>query len=229
MAERYTWITLSEYQGRLIDVMNKVEQEKLNSIKKIVLFPIMKPEHESTTKSGHAILYMLKALKPLLIKYKDIEFLEIETFDQVRDEKFLIKDNELMFLLDDYLGSGETIKTSIEEILKNRNIDIYKINVISIAAQNESIVFLNDIGISIYTDFVSNKGISDYYISEDLDEKIEIMKEIEKLIPGNHFNFGYNGSEALITLMRTPDNTFPIFWKEHKKNNKEFEAPFSRY
>jgi hypothetical protein len=58
---------------------------------------------------------------------------------------------------------------------------------------------------------------------------LSIMTEIEKLIPGNHFSFGYNQSEALITLMRTPDNTFPIFWKEHKKSGEFYDAPFSRY
>ena len=55
------------------------------------------------------------------------------------------------------------------------------------------------------------------------------MKEIEKLIPGDKFfSFGYNKSEALVTLNRTPDNTFPIFWRNHKKGGKVFQAPFPR-
>lgn len=229
LADRYTWITLSEYQGKLISVLNSVEDEKLNGIKKIVLFPVMKPEDEAKTKSGHTILYMLRAIKPILTKYKTVEFVEFEAFEKLNSKNFKPKDNELLFLLDDYLGSGETIKTTVEVILKNRNINPTIINVISIVAQNESIDFLSNIGISIYTDLVSQKGITDYYNQPERDEKIELMKKIEKLIPGNHFSFGYNESEALVTLMRTPDNTFPIFWKEHRKNNEKFEAPFSRY
>ena len=55
------------------------------------------------------------------------------------------------------------------------------------------------------------------------------MLRIEKMIPaGSFFSLGYNDSEALVTLLRTPDNTFPIFWKEYKKNGKKFEGPFSR-
>jgi hypothetical protein len=229
LAERYTWITFGEYSGRLIKVLNYIEQEKLTTIRRIILFPIMKPEDEAKTKSGHNILYMLKAIKPLLPNYRAINFVEIETYEVFKNTDFRIKDDEIMFLLDDYLGSGETIRTTIEEILKNRNIEPNQLNVVSIAAQKESIEFLKEIGISVYTDLVSSKGISDYYQSPDLDEKIAIMKDIERLIPVRHFSFGYNQSEALITLIRTPDNTFPIFWKEHKKNNEIFEAPFSRY
>lgn len=229
LAERYTWITISEYQSRIINLLDSIEQEKLASLKRIILFPVMKPEDKEKTKSGHTVLYLLSALKPLLAKYKDIEFVKIEDFETLTAEKFLLKANECIFLLDDFLGSGETIQATVNEIFKNRNIVPNQLNVISIAVQFESKEFLDNIGISCYTDLILRKGISDYYVSPVLEEKIEIMKEIEKLIPGNHFSFGYNDSEALITLMRTPDNTFPIFWKEHKKDSKTFDAPFSRY
>lgn len=229
LAERYTWITLSEYQSKIVNVLNIVEEEKLNNIKRIILFPVMKPEDENKTKSGHTILYMLRAIKPMLHRYKEIEFKEIESYEHIKSEKFKLKDTDAVFLLDDYLGSGETIKATINELLSNRNIEPKKLNVISIAAQSDSTEFLKKIDVAYYTDMITKKGISDYYKSPELEEKIRIMLEIEKLIPGNHFSFGFNQSEALITLMRTPDNTFPIFWKEHKKSGEIYEAPFSRY
>jgi len=229
LVERYTWITLSEYQARLINILDSIEQEKLDKLKKITLFPIMKPEDEGKTKSGHTILYMLRAIKPLLTKYKGIEFAEIESYEKITSDHFKVNDTDSIFLLDDYLGSGETIEATIIELFKNRNIKPIHLNIISIAAQFESTEFLNSIGVAYYTNLITRKGITDYYVSPALEEKIQIMEEIEKLIPANHFSFGYNQSEALITLMRTPDNTFPIFWKEHKKGNEIYEAPFSRY
>ncbi|MDX2279195.1 MAG: hypothetical protein NW218_06380 [Saprospiraceae bacterium] len=229
LAERYTWITLSEYQSRLINLLDSVEQEKLDSLQRIVLFPVMKPEDEKKTKSGHTILYMLRAIKPLLTRYKKIDFKEIETYDTITSDEFKLKHNESIFLLDDYLGSGETIEATVQEVLKNRNIEPKQINVISIAAQFDSTDFLDKIDVAYYTSVIFKKGISDFYVSPELEEKIQIMEDIEKLIPGNHFSFGFNQSEGLITLMRTPDNTFPIFWKEHKKGGEIFEAPFSRY
>lgn len=230
LAERYTWITLSEYQSRLIKILNTVEQVKLENTKRIMLFPVMRPEDEEKTKSGHTILYMLRAIKPLLTRYKHIEFKEFEKYSSISIESgFKLEEKDIMFLLDDYLGSGETIEATVQEVLKNRNIQPNNLNVISIASQNDSTNFLDKIDVKYYTDLITKKGISDYYISPELEEKVEIMKEIEKLIPNNHFRFGYNESEGLITLMRTPDNTFPIFWKAYKKGETIFEAPFSRY
>jgi len=229
LAERYTWITLSEYQSKIINILNSVEKEKLDSLKRIVLFPVMKPEDVKKTKSGHTILYMLRAVKPLLLRYKEIEFDEIESYEIIKSSKFKLKDTDAVFLLDDYLGSGETIEATIKEFLSNRNIKPEKLNVISIVTQCDSTEFLKKIDVAYYTDLITKKGISDYYKTPELEEKIKIMTEIERFIPNNHFSFGYNQSEALITLMRTPDNTFPIFWKEHKKSGKIYEAPFSRY
>ena len=51
------------------------------------------------------------------------------------------------------------------------------------------------------------------------------MESIEEKIKAHdNEKLGYMGSEALITLARTPNNTFPVFWKQ--KNNKK--APFPR-
>jgi hypothetical protein len=53
------------------------------------------------------------------------------------------------------------------------------------------------------------------------------MEHIEKNldIPDDYL-FGYKKSEALVTMIRTPNNTFPVFWY-NKKN--EDNAPFPRF
>jgi hypoxanthine-guanine phosphoribosyltransferase len=174
LAERYTWITLSEYQSKLINILESVENEKMEGIKKIILFPVMKPEDEKKTKSGHTILYMLKAIKPLLTRYKEIDFIEIESYETIKSSNFKLKDTDAVFLLDDYLGSGETIEATLKEVLSNRNIEPKQLNVISIASQFDSTEFLKNIGVAYYTDLITKKGISDYYKSPELEEKIEI-------------------------------------------------------
>ncbi|MFH7004237.1 phosphoribosyltransferase-like protein [Flavobacterium bizetiae] len=217
LAERYTWITLAEYQGRLLNIFNRINDSELVDVSKITIFPVIKPEHEDDTKSGNTVLYIIKGLKGLLPKFKTIEFEYLEQYEKLHQKDFKIKKNERVYLLDDYLGSGETVKASVAEVLKNTSIKPEMITVISLASQQESVEFLKEQGISLYTDFIERKGISDFYSSPELEEKVKVMQEIENLIPANHFRFGYNESEALITLSRTPDNTFPIFWKEYKK------------
>jgi hypothetical protein len=226
LVKRYTWISYSMYQKKIIDILNKVDDCKLTGIKKIILFPIMKPEDENKSKSGHGILVLTKTTIKTLEKYKRFQIEIIESYDTIKANNFILKETDTIFLLDDFLGSGETIKATIEEILLNKNIITSNINVISIAMQSNSIDYLKSIGVIYYTDVTLEKGITDYYITPKLEENVLLMKEIEKLIPGNHCRFGYNDSEALITLLRTPDNTFPIFWKQHKKSGIFYEAPF---
>lgn len=229
LTTRYTWLNHNDCQTRLIKALQSVEDEKLVALDRIYVFPIMKKDDEDKTKSGHYILYMLRGLQPFLSKFRHIKFIEIESFEKLAAGNFKIGKKETIFLVDDYLGSGETITETIEIILKNRDIDISNLNIIAVAAQKETVEFVKDLGIPIYTEFVYFKGISDYYKSPDLEEKSQIMLDIESLIPGNFYSFGYNGSEALISLVRTPDNTFPIFWKQYRISRRKFDPPFPRY
>lgn len=229
LVDRYTWITLNEYQARLINILNSIPKEKIDPLKKIILFPIMKPEDEAKTKSGHTVLYMTYAFIPHLTNYKHIDFVKIESYEKIISEKFRLNSNSHIFLLDDYLGSGETIEATINKILENKSISTDQISVISIITERASVCFLEENNISCYTDMITLRGISDFYKSPDLEEKIKIMVEIEKLIPGNNFRFGHNESEGLITLLKTPDNTFPIFWMKHRKDSIKYNAPFERY
>ncbi len=229
LVERYKWISFAEYPEKILATLESIEIEKLNSLKNIYLFPVIKPEDEGGFKSGHFLMYQIKAFKRHLKKYKKITFRYTSKFETLIDPNFKLKPNESIFLIDDYIGSGETLNACLEVIQTNPKINNDQLNIVTLAIQKETADNISKEGISIYSDFHSPKGISDYSESPLLEEKITIMLEIEKMIPGgSHFSFGYNSSEALITLARTPDNTFPIFWKEYKKGTQKFEAPFSR-
>lgn len=230
LTERYNWISSNEYQGKLTNVLNSIEEEKLTTCKRIIVFPIMKPEDQEKVKSSHTILYMIRGLVPFLPKYNNIEIKEITKFEDISQERFDFKKTDLLFLVDDYLGSGDTIKSTLEIVLLNRSIETNRLNIVTVASQQDTIQFVKDIDIPLYYDHIEKKGISDYYDSIKTSEKKDLMLQIEKLIPGcSHFSLGFNQSEALITLMRTPDNTFPIFWKEYKKNGQKYKPPFPRY
>jgi hypoxanthine phosphoribosyltransferase len=74
-----------------------------------------------------------------------------------------LKKNETIFLIDDYIGSGETLNFCLDELRVNPTINNDKINIISLASQNEIYEKLKAEGIAFYTDFISKKGISDDY------------------------------------------------------------------
>ncbi|MAP55126.1 MAG: hypothetical protein CL605_09510 [Altibacter sp.] len=230
LTERYKWITYNEYNSRLTNILKTIYQDYGENTKKIYLFPIIKPEDEEKIKSGNNIIYMIRGIKPFIEDYDKIKFEELNKFELLIEDKLKLKENEILLLVDDYVGSGETLKATLTEVFKNSTLVNDKIIVASIILQDDSLKFLNNIGIKSYSSDTVIKEISQFYKSPALEEKIKIMEEIEKLIPGgSNFSFGYEQSEALVTMIRTPDNTFPIFWKEHRKNGEKFKAPFPRY
>ncbi|OXA98961.1 hypothetical protein B0A75_12910 [Flavobacterium oncorhynchi] len=229
LIERYTWLSFSEYQSKLIQIFNNIPSGEIDTLKKIILFPIMNPNDEDKTKSGHGMLLLLRGLIGFLTKYSHLKFKEMEAFEDLEHPTFNLATNEQIYLLDDFLGSGDTIKSTIDKILTNPNITIDKIKVITIASHKQAINYMDGIGIQYYTDIITAKGITEYYTTPELEEKILLMNEIEKLLPTKKYNFGYGKSEGLITLYRTPNNTFPIFWHDYEKKQQKFKAPFPRY
>lgn len=229
LVEKYQWISFADYPAKILSTLEKVNDDRLSKLQNVYLFPIIKPEDEGGFKSGQFLIYQIKAFKRQLKKYANITFKYISKFENFTNPSFKLKDNEAIFLIDDYIGSGETLDACIGELRKNHVITNDKIYIITIAAQKDICALKEAEGFSFYSDILSGKGISDYNTSPLLEEKINIMLEIEKMIPGgSHFSLGYNQTEALITLARTPDNTFPIFWKTYRKGNSKFLAPFSR-
>ena len=229
LTEKYSWISYAEYQSRVIKTLDSVDENKLNNLKRIYFFPIIKEEDEGKNKSGVFICYLIKGLSPLLKKYKRIQFIFPPKFSFFTNSDFELKNDEALFLVDDYIGSGETLESCLNIIQSNPKIKSSNINIITIVAQQEVSERVSHSDSSLYSNLISLKGITDFNSNSDRENKINIMLEIEKMIPGgNHFSLGYNQSEALVTMMRTPDNTFPIFWKAHRKDGKKYEAPFSR-
>ena len=228
LAERYEWIGTNEYQGKITEVLNKVDKQKLKKCRRIIVFPIMRPDDEAKVKSGHAMVYMIRGVTPFLDDFEGIDIKEIVRYDELLTLK--IESDDLVFLVDDFLGSGETVNETLIEVLKNRSISLDKLIIISVMIQKDSIDIIEGYGVDLYYSDSHTKGISDFYADDEVEDKINLMLEIEKLIKVERFfSLGYAQSEALVTMIRTPDNTFPVFWKDYKIGNKEFKAPFPRY
>lgn len=230
LTKRYKWISLNEYNSRLSNLLRTIHQSELANIKKIYLFPIIKPEDEDKHKSGNSVIYMIKGISKFIKQYDNISITELTKFEMLNEDNLTIRKDELFILFDDFVGSGETLKATLQEVFKNPTLVNNKIIVASLIIQQDAIDFLKITGIRHYSSDIGIKEITQWYTSPLLEEKIRIMKEIEKLISVNsNFSFGYEQSEALVTMIRTPDNTFPIFWNEHKKNGQKYRAPFQRY
>lgn len=144
--------------------------------------------------------------------------------------KMTLKDSDLLFLIDDYIGSGKTVTKCLEEIsLKNNKLK-ERIHILSLAVQKQTIDLINSMGIPFHYHHVEQKGITDFYEKASAENKIATMRTIEKKLKLNpKYSLGFEESESLITLIRTPNNTFPIFWDDYEIKGEKKKAPFPRY
>lgn len=223
LIKRYDWLSYNDYCVKVKKLLESILINSSLKITKFYTFPTIKPEDQKKNKSGNTISYMIKCNKPFIKGAKHIKFQELTLFDEFTS--LTLKSDEYIVLVDDYIGSGETLFACINEIINfNPNLK-GKIIVATIAIQHDTIPKIN---IPLFYVDIVKKGISDNYNSPYKEKHIETMIKLEsKLISGRNFSLGYEQSEGLVTMLRTPDNTFPIFWHEYKKSTNLF-PPFPR-
>ncbi|MGG7145703.1 phosphoribosyltransferase-like protein [Clostridium butyricum] len=226
---KYLYINNSDYMAELNSLLTNLYKQNYANVKsynKVYVMPLVAPRDINTVKSSTmlAYLFMMTELEynPLL---KNIQFIRCENKQSI-PKSINQKSTSIIFLVDDFIGTGETAIEALDDLMKN-NISMNKILVISLVAMKNGINTINKYGVNVFSNKIMKKGISDFYKGNELITKQEIMKSIENKLPINSvYNFGYKGSEALVTMTRTPNNTFPIFWYNNKK--KGIDAPFPR-
>lgn len=227
MTERYLWVQEEQYIYYLIDAVKKMIQMKpeINEKTKIYIMPLVSPEDEGKIKSSSMLVYLFNSVKlrhdNVLSRYK------FEIIDKNENLSLYLENKDaILVLADDYVGTGETAEKCLLHILKMK-VEISQISIVSLVAQQMGLDYLSKYTVCVSASVVRQRGISDFYKDEILHENIQLMKEIEdKMSIREKYKFGYKKSEALVTMCRTPNNTFPIFWEE--SGNMKI-APFPRF
>ena len=227
LLREFHWISLNEYYEGFTKLLNDFIAELNVRNQNIYAFPIIKKKHEAKIKSGSFISYLIKSILPYLPNSENLRFEDINTFDNLANLKF--KKSDVFILVDDFIGSGETLDECINEINKVNKSLIENVKILTLAIKKDTLERI-DAKYKIYYNIEILKGITDYNIDESVNNKKEIMKRIENRIFSSigNYSLGFKQSESLLTLLRTPDNTFPIFWNKYKKRIK-LKPPFPRY
>lgn len=229
LTKRFKIIEASDYLKFIIELLDNLYQKKMSFFKQVSTFyilPLIAPKDFHKTKSSNFVWYYFKSeivkYNPIFL-HKQLIFLEPTNTTALNN----LNSSDSVILVDDYVGSGDTAIEAVEWLINNSSIVQDKIIILSLAAQITGINSINsNLHIPTYTLHKLSKGISDYYTSDALNIHTQTMEAIErKLNVNKRFKFGYNRSEGLISLIRTPNNTFPVFWYSHPSNNY---APFSR-
>lgn len=132
--------------------------------------------------------------------------------------------------LDDYVGTGNSVSKALTLLRrKNPAANWNAIFVIALAAQAEAVTALKALDCTLVADTILDRGIRDSTL-QDKNEAYRIMNNIGiRLEIGRSDRLGYGNSEGLVTMTRTPNNTFPVYWTTKKVRGRLWNAPFPRY
>lgn len=139
------------------------------------------------------------------------------------------RNNSLVVFVDDFIGSGETATETLKYYIDNIKNDSDQVVVISFVVMQAALECISEIGVKLISFFQLPKGITESGLFEDIGGAKDLMLQLEeKLGIPAFFQLGYEQSEATATMMRTPDNTFPVFWYPDDGNGGKSLAPLPR-
>lgn len=212
LLEDFIIIKQPKYEFHIKEALQQIDSEYIKKFNKIYVLPLISPEDRGKSKSSTYVSYMFQDNE--LFDDTPLENKKIIVCDTLESlpNKINVQTESTILLVDDYIGTGETALGCLSEFEKFK-INLNKIHILSIAIMSEGLEKINEKNIKVYTSIVQDKGISKIE-NKDIKEKYNsLMQNIEtKYNIDNVYNFGYGRSEALIKLVRTPNNTFPLFW-----------------
>lgn len=213
-------ITGSDYFKHMKGILKKLRQETDN--KKLIFTTCTPREDVGLVKSSMAVLYQLKGTT--IKQYVDMTPYKVLDINKLSE--YPINKDSYIILVDDFLGTGRTAKAAIDFIheLVPTLTDNSRIMIFCIAALEEGIKALAEIGVKTYCSIIRRKAITDEMEGADKEYATTTMIGIEDKLNGlkDDFRFGYGKSEAMICMERCPNNTFPIYWLTKKV------APYER-
>lgn len=229
LTDRFLWVGFEQYVSRIVALLKTLSVDaslNFNSYSNLIIFPLISPSDLNKNKSSKMVQYLLRSVvipHQSFIRNKSLYFP-----DNVNDLKtYSGNENSLILLVDDFVGTGDTAIKAIN-FLTRKGIPTKDMVVFSLIAMKQSIAVVQGLGLRIFATEFLDKAISGYYVGQSLAKNIKLMESIEKTIRvKDNERFGYKQSEALVTMIRTPNNTFPVFW--YDKKTRKVHCPFPRY
>lgn len=215
LTEDFLQVNVMQYAPLFFDAYRSLLPDIAGRFTKILIQPLLAPKDFNKQKSSTTLFYFVKS-EEVALKRESGKF-EVKLID---NHEALMKNgveaDTLLCLIDDYVGTGETAESAVNFLVK-KGVPINNICVISLVAQCAARDRLNESNIPLYCSIMRHRGLSDNkkYLPDDKKTmaKIESKMGIKK-----KFKFGYGQSEALIRLMRIPNNTFPVYWYPWSKD-----------
>lgn len=224
LTKNFLWVKSEMYEQYLYKAFEKLFSDKswsLGDNEIIFICPLMGEDDLGKNKSSTYLAYLCQSFNFRRFDcFQEKQVRILHSPNLLKDER--CKDICKLILIDDFIGSGETAinaLTYIESLNLNKKIETY---ILALVAQSEGINVIENKGVKVFANEVRNKGISDNFPKSEVKTKIEEMKKISSSLGvKRQFKLGFMDSESLVAMIKTPNNTFPVYWY------KDY-APFPR-
>lgn len=221
LTKRFLWVKLEDYPRYVETLLRQAIEHIPQHQKKIYVVSSKSIINIPNEKSGDMVSYIARSLE---CKLSDMHK-SINTYSGMFFcPNEVIQENKKIVLLDDFIGSGDSAMQVIKEA-KFFGVQEENIILATIAIMEDGKKRIMSKGIDVKYIFSCQKGISDYYSGGDLIRYKRIITEMGSALGiKKDVVLGYKDSEALVSMFRTPNNTFPVFWCRAN----EQEGPFRR-
>lgn len=231
LSDDFLRINSEKYVNIFFELLPQLSQ-KINTQSNIVFLSIKFKKDINKAKSGETLLYLLRSAErsiqavlqddPPSIKHVDF----IAFTEGVSDLAIDDQESTYYCIVDDFSGTGHTALKSLKlvaDLLQQTvSVDIkQQLGFSCLAAQEIAKEKVEQGGYGFFCPNVRKRGISDFHRKFGTIQTMQLLET--KLGITNNYR-GYNRSEALISLINTPNNTFPYFWQDGDTD----DAPFSR-
>lgn len=230
LMNRFVWVRFDAYVTMLINVAKTYIAPKLASYDKVYVLPLVAPIDQGKAKSGTSMVYNFQHIvwprinlggHPTLQAFTDPK----KFFDTKTPTK-----NDLIIALDDFVGTGDAAIDFLRDLNAHLTIPSANIHILALVGMSGALALIRGRGHQINVEIEVERGIDDNADLLDKTRAKYLMRRLEDTLDIQPiFRFGYKQSQALVTMARTPDNTFPVFWASKRTDGSSWPAPFPRY
>ena len=215
LTNKFLKISDIDYFPKIKYVIEHIELPE--NIKNIIVVPLTNFADSSKVKSSSSLVYYVK--NQLRKKFTGCS---VQAYNHYQDISKPITEDTVLFFPDDFIGSGTYATGFLMELQdKFGTTNNLFITIAILKTGKEQLESLNS---SVYSYYVLEKGILDdktidtkrkqryYDILHKLSQKLGVYASFEK---------GMYESEALVSLIKIPNNTFGLYWCESKQTKEK--------
>jgi hypothetical protein len=214
------------YTPLLTESLRSIDNGRHGRFKYLAVRPVISAEDKRSgkIKSGDVLAYPLKALLKERLPGSQV----VDTVRKFESRIYHDPSAALVFV-DDYIGTGESVVTVLNEYSPQSHPLAAPPMVVTLVINGVGLELLRSKNIEVHFAIKTERGISNSRTLSNVSAAKKLMEDLEDdIVTKEIFRFGFGQCEDLVKMIRTPNNTFPVFWATKDKDGRPRSAPFPR-